>query len=602
MSKHGIIKQKVLVVQLMKYSIPKNHKCEFDTDNMLFFAHRIEEMLFDYTSGLYKMPLLNTHGLIIEYLNVDKKMKKGEVKEYQREIVYEELLETLKNDIVLSENWGKENIKTVIDSLGSCGKEKIPQTINYLNAILEKNYYAWCRKSIIKYLEKPKEKVKMEAVIRCFLPEIVYFGYEPEFIYSMLKVNLFQKSNFDSASIKEFLGIFNRTVYDYNVYFSISNVSLKFREILQKRLRFNFEDDGNFKHFKVDSDKVIIRIDNIKALCPNGAVKSAYKLVDLFFGFYKYIGNKKRFSIQDTAMVIVAGEKPVFIRPQKIYYNIVDSLDFKGIGERSEKLITGLLINAASEYGLLKKSIELHNTALAIPDLKSGFLNLWSSIEVLCQNNDADSKIYNVLKIVVPILKKDYLKEIVEDIYKNIEENLDKKELNKILDKVEDKGCVEKKVFSVIWLEKYKDLRNELISKLYDYPVIRYRISQISNLSSTKHLNEFVKRYEKRVTWHLYRMYRTRNSIIHSGEIPDNIKHLGEHLHSYVDSTVNEFVIKLSGPIPFSSVNDIIVDINYASSNFNKMLESNLPINEDIIKTIMHPELGHTMNCERHQA
>ena len=584
---------------LMKYSIPKNYNNSFETDNMLFFAQRIEEMLFDYTSDLYKMPLLNTHGLINEYSIVSYKMTLGEVKEYQGDIIFEELVESLKNDIVLKENWGIDNIKAITDSFGSCGKSKLPQIISYLDAIFDKHYLIWCKKTIIKYLEEPKAKAKMEAAIRCLIPELIYLKYEPEFIYSMVKTKLFQRANFSITSLKEFLGVFNQKMHEYNVYFAISNISLKFKEILENRLKFNFEDDGNFKYFHVDRNKVIVGINNIRAVCPNGAVKIAYKKLDLFFSFYKYVGNKKRFLIQNQAMVISEGEKPIFINTQSIYYNIVDSIDYKQIGKLSEALITGLLINAASEYHLLKKSIEMHNTALGIPDLKSGFLNLWSSIEVLCQNNDADSKLDNVIKIVVPILKKDYLISIVEDICENIEMNIN--ELENVLNKVEEAGCTKKKMFCLLWLDKYKNLREEITDKLYDYPVIRYRISQLSNLTSIKHLNEFVKKYKKRITWHLCRMYRTRNAIIHSGETPDNIKQLGEHLHSYVDYTVNEFIVKLSGQIPFSSVNDIIIDIDYASSNFNKILANNKTIDESVINTIIHPELGHSINCSLHK-
>lgn len=41
-------------------------------------------------------------------------------------------------------------------------------------------------------------------------------------------------------------------------------------------------------------------------------------------------------------------------------------------------------------------------------------------------------------------------------------------------------------------------------------------------------------------------MYRTRNAIIHSGEDIDNLKALGEHLHSYVDEILYEIIIQLA--------------------------------------------------------
>ncbi len=44
----------------MKYSVPNNWNDSFDNDGILYFAQRLEEMLFDYSIDLYRMPLLNS--------------------------------------------------------------------------------------------------------------------------------------------------------------------------------------------------------------------------------------------------------------------------------------------------------------------------------------------------------------------------------------------------------------------------------------------------------------------------------------------------------------------------------------------------------------
>lgn len=39
----------------MKYSLPSNWSGDFENDGVLFFAQRLEEMLFDYSIDLYRM-------------------------------------------------------------------------------------------------------------------------------------------------------------------------------------------------------------------------------------------------------------------------------------------------------------------------------------------------------------------------------------------------------------------------------------------------------------------------------------------------------------------------------------------------------------------
>lgn len=143
----------------MKYSIPKQVDTSFDSDGAVFFAQRLEEMLGDYSIDLYKMPLLNTHGLAAEYCDVSRRVADGSIKEYQRTAVFEEFLASFSNDIVLKENWGKENIERVTKSFGSSSQREIDNIIAYIDATLDNGkYFDWAKKTILKYTKQPKQK------------------------------------------------------------------------------------------------------------------------------------------------------------------------------------------------------------------------------------------------------------------------------------------------------------------------------------------------------------------------------------------------------------------------------------------------------------
>jgi hypothetical protein len=585
----------------MKYSNPRHIEPSTEVDGVLYFAQRIEEMLFDYSIDLYKMPLLNTHGLAREYCRVVEKVSSGEIKEYQREILFEEFLASFNDDIILKENWGISNIEFITKSFGSSTQRVKDHTVAYVDSTLSNGrYYNWIVKTLLKYTKLPKEKKKIEAVIRCFIPELVSMGYDSEFIYTALKQHFFSGDAINNTSLEKFLAIFDLKSHRYNVYFAVSPMVKHFREILENRLRLHFDDDGNFSLFNKHSNRIIVYFKDIKAPCPNSAARDAYNRLDIFFSFYKFVGNKKGLSIQKKAMVKEQDCAPVFVASKKLSYNIIENIDYSEIGALSDQLITGLLINAEDEYSVLSKSVELHNTAISASDLKSGFLNFWSAVEILCQGHTADSKIGPVLDVVLPILKKDYLVAQIQDFNKNLKDNLRKEDYEYILSEIKVAGCEKRKIFQLIFLEQYKDLRTEVLTKLANYPVLRSRLCLLSSMNTTKKLNTMICAYVQRVKWHIYRMYRTRNAIVHSGEVPRNLKYLGEHLHSYLDSTANEFIVKLAGDIPFSSREDVITDVKFAIANLDSILEKDAPINEKIIDVLIHPEIGYIMNCEDH--
>ena len=546
----------------MKYSVPKQVDSTIEIDGIIFFAQRIEEMLSNNSIDLYKMPLLNTHGLASEYCNIVKKVSDGTIKEYQRDIVFEEFIDSFKNDIVLKENWGTDNIESVLKSFGSSNQKDKNNTIAYIEATLGNGKYLnWAKSTILKYVCMPKEKKNIEAVLRCFLPELIMWGYDPNFISSTLQVYFFKGKPVDNDVVRNFLNVFDLKINNYKVYFSVSSVVQNFKSILEKRLPVNFEDDGNYCLFKSDRNKIVVYLNNIQARCPDSAAKKAYNILDIFFSFYKYIGDKKGLSMQNKVMVIGEENKPFFVSSKNQKMSIVESVDYEEIGKKSDALITGLLNNAEDEYFMLSKAIELHNTAISVTDLKSCFLNLWASLEVLSQGDNLDNKIKPVLNLVLNILKKDYIVTQIEELNKALKDNITNDDYQYIINKINTLGCEKKKMIHLVFLQEYVSLRNELYIKLASFPVLRSRLNLLSSCNTTKKLNSLISAYLKRINWHLYRMYRTRNAMIHSGDIPSNLKYLGEHLHSYLDSTAYEFIVKLSGPIPYRTREDIVTDL-----------------------------------------
>lgn len=585
----------------MKYSIPRQIDPTCDADGIIFFAQRLEEMLANYSIDLYKMPLLNTHALAAEYRDIAVRVTASTIKEYQRDVVYEEFISSFNNDIILKENWGKENIERVAKSFGSCNQKDKDNLIAYIDATLDNGkYFNWAKNTLLKYTSLPKEKKNIEAALRCFLPELIMFGYDPDFISTTLQTYFFKGELINNDTVKKFLDVFDLHVHTYTVYFSVSSIVQHFRTILEKRLSVNFEDDGNYHFFKSDRNKTIVYFKGIKARCPNSAAKKAYSYLDMFFSFYKYVGDKKGLSMQNKAMVIEGENKPVFVSSKRQTFTVVEDINYAEIGEQSDALITGLLNNAEDEYFMLRKAIELHNTAISVTDLKSGFLNMWSSLEVISQGHGSDNKLGPVLNLVLPILKKDYIRIQIQELAKALKDNLSAEDYAYILGKISTVGCEKKKIFHLVYLTEYDDLRNELYGKLGAYPVLRSRICLLSSATTTKKLNISIESYIKRINWHLYRMYRTRNAIVHSGDVPSNLKYLGEHLHSYLDSTANEFIVKLSGDIPFRTREDIITDLKFALSRLESYLKIDMPMNEEIINVLLHPEIGYTMHCKNH--
>ena len=102
---------------------------------------------------------------------------------------------------------------------------------------------------------------------------------------------------------------------------------------------------------------------------------------------------------------------------------------------------------------------------------------------------------------------------------------------------------------------------NKICSELTELPLLRSRIYMLNEkYKNKKGIKSDLGRYSERIEWHLYRLYRTRNAIIHAGEQPSNLKSLGEHLHEYIDSLLLEVTAKLAHNKTYSNIDNILIE------------------------------------------
>lgn len=172
-----------------------------------------------------------------------------------------------------------------------------------------------------------------------------------------------------------------------------------------------------------------------------------------------------------------------------------------------------------------------------------------------------------------------------EIVYLYEHNNLSKADMRMLFEKVkEGKDDRLHKIIAFIVLPQYEKLREEFFEKLRDFPNIRQKIYKIYITKDNK--NKMIKisdTYAQRIEWHLYRLYRVRNAIVHAGDTDRNIRVLGEHLHIYCDSVIIELITKLASNDNLSTVKDVLIDTKLLLGKKKEYLkEGGAFVDEDI--------------------
>lgn len=554
-------------------------------DGILYFFQRLEEMLFHYSSDIVRVPVHNTITLIDEFIKIEKRVKNGQVKSYQLDQIQEELSFTLQNDKILIAHFGNEFVETISKNLRKEGLDYV----RYLkNKITSKTYFHWCVDYIKEHAVQATHKDEIEFGLRAWIVEVISHGYAPEYVYNYLHSELSQNILNANGKLDEFLSHFNLVEKTYRVYFLFNSCLRENKNLFKERMGIIFDDDGYFCKIKNYKNDIIGYVD-IDALDRNKAVSNAYDSVSVFVKYYKVISNRAKELIRRNGFVRNIYEDKIYKNPTNACgYRSIELDPKTRIHYVVDNIIFGCQQKNLKTRDQIGKIIDLHNTAIMQNDLNDGFLNLWSILEIISTDIQCESKIEKVIKGIIPTLKKDYFSQLIENIDHDLCENLKEEDYKNLIDKTSDKSDNRSAIARFIFLPEFETLREEYFEKLADFSVIRTKIYRLYRLKDSKlELMKLSNKYEKRVRWHIYRLYRTRNAIVHSGETDENIQLLGEHLHLYVDQVLFEILIKLSFEDTIKTISDVLIDTDLLMNKKTKLYDEASSITESDLSILL---------------
>lgn len=553
----------------------------FEHDGMLYCAQRIEEMLMAYTSHLYKTPVYNTFLLAYEYMEVYSLVEAKKIDQAHLKNVIDEFIHTFSSDVVIKDHFSSDQIKYYVGRLTGNSLREQQNTMNYLIHKIS-GYPEWCEETLKRTIGYPKKKKEIELALKSYIPMLIGIGYRPYYIYQQCK-SFFTNTRVSGISdIDNFFKLFSRIERDYIVYFPVKKQVNKFKSILEERLNISFEEDDNSNKLRYDKGNQICIHKGISALDPYVAAHEAYLSFDLFLRFYRFLGNRDKEWIGNKCLVCNEKGNSWITHFGSEQYSYSKDYDDKTLGRNSERIITDLLENTGhNDYFRIDKIIRAHNSALLSPDINNAFLNFWSVLEIISVDefNDDVSKIRQVIDKIIPVLKRNYVMAIIEELHDYLKCNLTPDQYSSLMQSIVETGSDHYKIACMVSLPEYDKVRRNVYEMLKDYPLIRSRISQLYEdvFRKKKLFVSELNRYGQRLVWHIQRLYRVRNSIIHSGETNENMVSLVEHLHSYVDVVGFEIIRRMTQKNSLATVNNVLLDAQIYVDDLNKNYSKDEP-------------------------
>ncbi len=575
---------------LSKRDLANWHHTE-NNDGLLYFVQRTIEMLFHYSNDSHKVPIMNTHLLVHEYFDVHRGIKSGSIKsDKYLDIVFEEFVLAFSKDCVLKSILNNEEHEYFIKRFGGMGKEEKYKTLEYIDGLMNDTYFTKC-KELLNIAVVEKKKKEIEHLSRIFLSELIGRGYSQSSIYHRIKFKYLNQAIDDSSieTFDSFLNDFDFEIKKYTVYFSVHREILRLKEILSKRLSVKFDDDGNYDKFKIDAEHVKIHLLEVKALDEVSAVQKSYKRINVFLDYYDFFSNKRNISISDTAMVkIDAEDRTAFIDYSQGGLNITRDYDDEHAIGTALHILDRIYFSNVNNVGFFHDTISIHNTAIDDDNSENAFIKLWSIVEKIIPDNQNRNRIESIIETYKPVIYSSYIFNLFQDIVRIIK-RWDNNLFRELIEQIDNEGNEINKISAFILCDEYAPLREWFYTNTVLFPLIKNRVFIMNkNLNTVGKLNTHVNAHMERFCWHMYRIYRMRNSIVHDAKASIYVRPLGEHLHNYVDDLICEVFIAMTDKPFITSIDSALIELKKGVDIWQKKYsDSSLRIDKSNVNEIV---------------
>ena len=514
---------------------------------LLFFAQRLDELSFEYTIDSYKAPTTNVAFLARECLTRFEECEKLEVSYNSSFHILDELENRLSENLIVRsllslnlENYLKidrKNISEIIKRLSILRREIDPHA--YFLKITE----------LTPPLIKTNRKKDLNFLARELVTTLVGLKVNLSYINKTVRDTFFSNRPVnDETDLEHFFRIVFPHRHKFKVALKVSGSLKDIHEDIFNGFKFELLDSitdffskdikkQEFKKIKKEQHFVVQK--EVFATDANEAIQISSKNLSRLFNLYRLFNHKAVYELWDSGMAEqVCCSKGMSLVPTHVnrMQHILDNRP----NAASHKL-SALIKNRKLPTGKDKESffrvIDFHGMSLDSNIVENQLLNLWTCFETIVPQKNQGTTISNVVRSVHPFIGIQYFRRLFVCISFDLL-RWNRRILTDFLKvfKFPSEFDLIDKVFYFITSEHTDKNIKDLYTKLGDFELLRFRIFQLrENFKSPNTAIETLDRHQQRFDWQMYRIYRTRNAIIHSGSTPHFSGLLVENAHDYFD-------------------------------------------------------------------
>lgn len=572
-----------------------NYKVEYNYLER-FVIEKTQELCYNRSLDSYRVKYLNPKSSIIELYQLLNDLKTNKIKDFNTIIsCSKEVLYLLKNDSYL--NFGdlsKQNFENDINKIikNSTVTESFEYEIyylinnnkDYLNSLFDEinNIRSLTYDTIG---EKISCFIKLDTLINYSISEALYLNFSKSYLYKLTQaLFVYNETMSFNKSWQVFTNIVLTTNFEkYSIIFNIQGSESQLANINLSDLLTVVNSDifaenteakiNNFKKQKNGNRFVVIEVQALDYYQAMKLGKAEFaKVLDKI-----HIGHSNlSIKIRDTAIVVNSMNKekanlqPIHYQIDG-YYRSEEAQYGKFINDlKSIEDNTKIAYDAKDRINSALRQLRLGNEAI---EIEKKFINYWIGLEFLFSNYNKDKSTFKRLLDYLPVIHSVYY---IKRNLLHFHETVDKYNID--IEKARD-------LIYLTDVASYDKLINNYIG---EYPLLSYRASRLKShlLNNNEKRKKYLTKHKTHVDWHLIRLYRVRNELIHDAAMIENIENLTGNLRYYLNFTLNKLIEFFADSPQQKVMNDKLMTVDdffmHHLMILDNLVENEIPLEEAI--------------------
>lgn len=549
----------------------------------LFFAQRITELTYSYTKESYRVSTTTVPFLARECLAVLEDHKKFDLHISGVERVFEELKRRSSQNPVVN-----ELIRVPPESYFEIDLQNLTQIEDVVRVLAsEITPLSYMKKAASLIVQAgSEEKTKLNFLAGELACTLINLMVSQEYIYREA-CNIFFSEELPASGnrLTDFLQAVQVDVSNIPVFAALIPISSGIGDVNKDVLRlFKVECSANIpadfeapeEFVSEHTGKSFLYIKDVKAPDRFAAAKlikrNVVRLHDLRGLFYH-----KGSSDIGKHMLIAKMNEPqsssVVQSDQNLMTFISDNPRTLA-ARKLETMVKTIRLPYGEDGEKFFRIVDFHGMSLnsTIPD--NQLINLWTSLETIAPSVKGKSIIGSVCDGVLPFLGLQYIGRNFLQVARDIK-RWNNKKFKATLDQIEIDGDLVQKTFLLIVDPANDAICTSLLAEMNDFPLLKFRISELNKrFKNGKKTEREVRLHLAKAEQQLHRIYRARNSIVHSAEKDHQLtENLIISAHEYFDQVFGLTVELSSKPLRFNNYRDVFSFSKMAFNSYMKDLK-----------------------------